>query len=265
MYKFCDTTKTNKRERFIPSEAVSINGVFLENVIDGYRTLHVSGRDDFALELNTQKLPTDLGTRLKSREYPPREFTVTFQLLSNNAIEFRNKISMLQKKLVLHESVQIVFNDDTGFFYTGTCSSLNISDSGLLNVVGTYVITCLFPFKESFNTYGVGNPTNRADYKFICGSSVPTPAKLRVTSFFNVATEIIIELNGVRYETTIDNKSEQALNGRTKEIEGLYTWKFWQFPKLKPGVNTVKTTFKTTSGYSIQNAIASLTYRETHL
>ena len=42
LYKFIDTTEYQD-EIALPSEAMNFNGVFLENEVEGYRTLYVSG------------------------------------------------------------------------------------------------------------------------------------------------------------------------------------------------------------------------------
>ena len=42
-YKFIDVDDIV--ETFLPAEAMSYNGVYLENEIEGYRTLNVSGRE----------------------------------------------------------------------------------------------------------------------------------------------------------------------------------------------------------------------------
>lgn len=42
-YKFIDVD--DAIESFLPAEAMSYNGVYLENEIEGYRTLNVSGRE----------------------------------------------------------------------------------------------------------------------------------------------------------------------------------------------------------------------------
>ena len=44
MYNFVDTTERYPGQN-LPSEALMFNGNYLENVIPGYRTLYVSGRE----------------------------------------------------------------------------------------------------------------------------------------------------------------------------------------------------------------------------
>ena len=57
MYKFVDTTERQEAQ-ILPSEALNFNGVYFENVISGYRTLYVSGREMIETEI------TDLSTEI---------------------------------------------------------------------------------------------------------------------------------------------------------------------------------------------------------
>ena len=45
MYNFVDTTTGSASSSALPSEALQINGAYIENEIDGYRTLYVLGRE----------------------------------------------------------------------------------------------------------------------------------------------------------------------------------------------------------------------------
>ena len=44
MYKFIDTTESQDNTE-LPSEALCINGIYIENEIEGYQTLSVEGRE----------------------------------------------------------------------------------------------------------------------------------------------------------------------------------------------------------------------------
>ena len=50
MYNFVDTTERYQGQN-LPSEALMFNGSYLENVIPGYRTLYVSGREILGTEI----------------------------------------------------------------------------------------------------------------------------------------------------------------------------------------------------------------------
>ena len=49
MYEFIDTTEFLDSVS-LPSEALKINGEYIENQVTGYRTLYVSGRESFVKE-----------------------------------------------------------------------------------------------------------------------------------------------------------------------------------------------------------------------
>ena len=52
MYDFIDTTQV-QGAAVLPSEALEINGVYIENEIPGYTTLHVKGREALPPEVTT--------------------------------------------------------------------------------------------------------------------------------------------------------------------------------------------------------------------
>ena len=51
MYEFRDVNEYSEGTK-LPSEALKINGEYIENLITGYRTLTVSGREALSPELN---------------------------------------------------------------------------------------------------------------------------------------------------------------------------------------------------------------------
>ena len=52
MYRFVDITKQQSVVD-LPSEAMQVNGVYLENEISGYRTLYTEGRETLETEIST--------------------------------------------------------------------------------------------------------------------------------------------------------------------------------------------------------------------
>ena len=89
MYKFTDTIEDYTGSTQLPAEALQINGIFIENVIEGYRTLYTSGREMIAPEVNALELSKRHGQIYRSRRYPARVITVGFQLIAPTPEEFR--------------------------------------------------------------------------------------------------------------------------------------------------------------------------------
>ena len=149
MYSYEDTEAVvTPQTPSLPAEAVSINGTYLENVIDGYRTLYVKGRESLGINLNTYSVGTADGERVKGRRYPARTLTVGFQLLCPTDEEFRLRFNQLNNILSLDEA-DFIFNDETDKFFTGYAVMDANVEAGRNNVTGEWKIYCAYPFKRS--------------------------------------------------------------------------------------------------------------------
>ena len=98
MYKFVDTTE-KQEEQILPSEALNFNGVYFENVIPGYRTLYVSGREMIETEITDLSTEIMDGSRYRRKRYKPRTITVGYQLIAKSNAEFRNAYNKLNSLL----------------------------------------------------------------------------------------------------------------------------------------------------------------------
>lgn len=127
---------------------MKINGKFIENLITGYRTLNVSGRESMSPELNTFETGIRDGSRMKSKRYPARTITVKYQLKADSNKDFRNKYNKLAEILNV-EDAELIFNDETDKFFIGTPSEIGDVEPGSNFVTGEFQILCIDPFKYS--------------------------------------------------------------------------------------------------------------------
>ena len=132
----------------LPKEAVSINGTYIEKILDGYSTLYVKGRESLGVELNTYSVGTANGEKVKGKRYPARVLTVGFQLLADNETEFRQRFNQLNNLLSLDEA-DFVFNDEQDKYFTGYAVMDASVEAGRNNVTGEWKIYCAYPFKRS--------------------------------------------------------------------------------------------------------------------
>lgn len=154
MYAFRDTTAKTSAADDLPSEALKINGSYIENVITGYRTLSVSGREALSPELNTYETGSRDGSRLKSKRYPARTITVKYQLKADSSKDFRDKYNQLAEILNV-EDAELIFNDETDKYFTGTPSEIGEVEPGSNFVTGEFQILCTDPFKYSVEEHEV--------------------------------------------------------------------------------------------------------------
>lgn len=147
MYSFIDTTET-AGAMVLPAEAVSINGEYIENQIDGFRTLYTSGRESLEKDIESYDNTAVNGSLTKYTRFPARTITVGFQIVTDSPEEFRQAFNQLNAVLNV-EDAEIIFADEDDKFFTGTPIMNAEVDPGLCSVTGEYEIYCADPFKYS--------------------------------------------------------------------------------------------------------------------
>lgn len=161
----------------IPAEAVSINGLYIEDAIDGYMTIKTEGREGLPLSLNTYEVGVADGERIKRARYPARTIKVDFYLKGNSLPDMRDKLNHLNN-LLAQDEADFVFNDENDKFYTGT-PIMQTEVTDYKNAMrGTFEIYCAYPFKRSVAVFEA-SPTqiNAADAVFTIAYGGNYPAK----------------------------------------------------------------------------------------
>lgn len=153
MYKFVDTNEVSDGA-LLPSEAMKINGEYIENLIEGYRTLSVSGREALSPDVYSVTTGFRDGSRLQSKRYPERIIVVKYQLRAKDNKAFRDAYNTLGKILDV-ENAELIFNDENDKFFIGTPCIIGSVDPGKNMVVGEFEILCTDPFKYSVQEHEV--------------------------------------------------------------------------------------------------------------
>ncbi len=151
MYNFIDVNEASESV-ILPSEALQINGEYIENLISGYRTLNVSGREALSPEVESFTTGIRDGSRMKNKRFPERVITVTYQIKAENNGDFREAYNQLGKILNV-ENAELIFLDEQDKFYTGTPCEIEDVEPGRNAVVGKFKLLCTDPFKYSVIEY----------------------------------------------------------------------------------------------------------------
>ena len=151
MYKFTDVNEVSAGA-YLPAEALMLNGEYIENLIDGYRTLSVTGREALSPELITYETGVRDGARLLNKRFSIRIITVKYQLIAKSNEAFREAYNKLGKILNV-ENAELIFNDEQDKFFKGTPSLIGAVDAGKNAVIGEIEFTCNDPFKYSVIEY----------------------------------------------------------------------------------------------------------------
>lgn len=148
MYAFVNTVNSGIVGTNLPTEAMSYNGVYLENEIDGYRTISVTGRELMESEVTDQEIDGMDGSYYRYKTTPARTITVRYQLLARGSREYREAYNKMNK-LLSGEQVKVIFNDESDKYFIGTKTSNTQVDGGSNNVIGEIEIYCSDPCKYS--------------------------------------------------------------------------------------------------------------------
>lgn len=151
MYNFIDVNETQETAP-LPSEALQLNGEYIENLIDGYRTLNVTGREALAPEIDTFETGIRDGATLKHKRYPPRTIIVRYQLISADDEAFRAAFNQLGRLLDV-KNAEMIFADEPDKFFIGTPSFIDEVEPGRNAIVGEIEFFCADPFKYSVYEY----------------------------------------------------------------------------------------------------------------
>lgn len=225
MYKFIDVTETPEGA-LLPSEALKINGTYIEDLIPGYRTLTVEGREALSPEIATYDTGYRDGSLMSGKRYPARTIRVTYQLIAKTCEEFRECYNKLGAILNVTDA-ELIFADEEDKYFTGTPSRIGEVPPGRNSVIGEFDILCLDPFKYSVAEYTAsaspGDPCIFIDYNGTYKSFPKLQAEFHAESEASEDGENVVGLTGKGEcgYVAFFNESEKIVQlGDPDEVDG---------------------------------------------
>ena len=162
--------------------AVSMDGEFIEDLIPGYQTIGVTGREALPIEIDSYTTGASDGSTLKNTRYPARELEITFSITGDNPTDIQRKIDHLNN-ILSADGADFVFNDEADKFYTGTPYNREVARNTQL-ATGSWKIFCAYPFKRSIAVFEA-EPTNidshSAEFIINYNGSYPTKPLLQAS------------------------------------------------------------------------------------
>ena len=156
LYEFHDLTAKSTKVVLMP-EALTFGGVNIDKELAGYRTLNVSGRENFIRSINTANSTAD-GELFISSKLNTAELTIKYQLNADTIDEFNRRYTQL-KYWLQGEEKPFYFADENEFVRYGTVTSLNNDTVGDIKTTGTITIKMNDPFRhgQTKTIAGVGS------------------------------------------------------------------------------------------------------------
>lgn len=140
MYDFIETTPfTGSDDNQRPAEAMLIDGQYIEDLIPGYSTLQVSGRELLSQSIEKQTIGKSDGEFIQYARNPSREIVVGYRLAASNNLSFRQAFYKLNS--ILHgDSHQVSFNDDPSKYWIATFSDIDDVPKGRNAITSSFTL-----------------------------------------------------------------------------------------------------------------------------
>ncbi|MEO3720088.1 distal tail protein Dit [Lacticaseibacillus paracasei] len=140
MYDFRETTPfTGSDDNQRPAEAMLIDGQYIEDLIPGYSTLQVSGRELLSQSIEKQTIGKSDGELIQYVRDPSREIVVGYRLAAADNLSFRQAFYKLNS--ILHgDSHQVSFNDDPSKYWIATFSDIDDVPKGRNAITSSFTL-----------------------------------------------------------------------------------------------------------------------------
>lgn len=161
----------------LTSVSMLYNGSYIENQIEGYKTLNVYGREMQSFEVDMIRRTYTHGSIRFDKSLPPRIIDVEYRLISKSSEEQEIKYDKLKSILYTDNVVPIVFKDEPDYTYYGEYQSSEKVNTNTLNIVSSFSIICYDPHKYGKEITTSGSITVETRYK-----TYPTLIKVSTSS-----------------------------------------------------------------------------------
>ncbi|UJS06893.1 phage tail family protein [Lacticaseibacillus paracasei subsp. paracasei] len=140
MYDFRETTPfTGSDGNQHPAEAMLIDGQYIEDLIPGYSTLQVSGRELLSQSIEKQTIGKSDGEFIQYARNPSREIVIGYRLAAADNLSFRQAFYKLNS--ILHgDSHKVSFNDDPSKYWIATFSDIDDVPKGRNAITSSFTL-----------------------------------------------------------------------------------------------------------------------------
>lgn len=182
MYDFIDLNSHDMTgDAWLSPEAITVDGVTLDQAIPEFTTLQVAGRELVGYSLTTVTVGNQDGSTLQKKRREPRKITVKYQIDAETPQRFR-EIYYKLNQILSGENKKISFADDPDKYFVGTLSDADTPGGGRLSVISSFEFTCFDPYayanKEDVFTFGDQTTTQQISVDMadkVAGKTSPVP------------------------------------------------------------------------------------------
>jgi predicted phage tail component-like protein len=162
MYGYSKLEKNNNITAFEPSDNMSINGTPLNQLVEGYTHLTVTGRGLLGQSVKSTSVPGRRGVWVESVSDDERQLEIKYKLEADTSSKIRDKFAKLNKILRTHASsgfLEITFKDEPEYVYYGYFSGADDIEEKSLSIISKFTILVPDGYKKKQAQISTGSVT----------------------------------------------------------------------------------------------------------
>lgn len=182
MYNYASLGKLDREVATLePSDNLIINGQPLNNLVEGYRHLTVTGRGLLGRNVSTTKVPGRRGVWVDDFSDEERTLEIKYQLKADTSAQMRDKFAKLNKILRTPGSsgfLEISFMDEPEYIYYGYFNGADSFEETSLSIVSKFSLLIPDGYKKKRPQNSTG-PISLVDAVEVLPESITvTPSKV---------------------------------------------------------------------------------------
>lgn len=220
MYGYSRLEKNNDIVAFEPSDNMSINGTPVNEIVDGYRQLTVSGRGLVGQEVKTTSIAGRRGVWIEEISEPSRVLEIKYQLEAKTSEELREKFDKLNLFLRTtnngSKTLEVTFKDEPDFTYFAIFSGADSFEENKNSIVSRFSLLVPDGYKKSRLKDSIGQIE-------LSGAFEVTPEKIVVTT--TKTTNTVRITNGrqtISFTGAYDANQDITILFETNEVKAMY-------------------------------------------
>lgn len=219
MYGYSKLEKHNDIVATTPSDNMSINGTPVNEIVEGYRQLSVSGRGLIGREVKTTSIAGRRGVWIEEISEPSRVLEIKYQLEAKTSEELREKFDKLNLFLRTTNSsnlLEVTFKDEPNFTYFAIFNGADNFEENSKSIVSRFSLLVPDGYKKSRLKDSVGQIE-------LTGAFEVTPEKIVVTT--TKTTNVVRITNGrqtISFTGAYDTNQDITILFETNEVKALY-------------------------------------------
>ena len=224
MYGYSRLEKHSDIVATTPSDNMNINGRPVNEIVDGYRQLTVSGRGLIGQSVKTTSITGRRGVWVEDISEPERVIEIKYQLTADTSAELREKFFTLNKFLRTEQvgtgMLEVSFKDEPDYYYYAIFNGADAIEENALTVVSRFSLLVPDGVKKTSEKISTGIISISSSFEVTPVSITVTTSKatntvkitngrqtISFTGFYESFEDIVIEFKQDEVKATYKNRS----------------------------------------------------------